>query len=347
MKELSSIHLILFMAAAVVGWVFLRLMLRASRDRIETNVRLTQLVEQQQSLRDTFDTRLRDQERGIVHQLKHGAEKTTDSLQQIRERLAVMDQAQQKITTLSEQMVGLENILANKQTRGAFGEIQLRDLVETLMPPDAYTFQMTLSNGKRADCLLRLPNPPGPMVIDSKFPLESWQRLQAAADQSQREAAGRQFRNDVLTHVRDIRNKYILPGETGDAALMFLPSESVYAELHTHHTPVIEQSFRSKVYIVSPTTLWATLNTVRAVFRDVRMREQAHRIQQEVETLVGDIARLDDRVSQLARHFNQATADIDRIQTSSKKIVQRGEKIVGLDWEVKEPDSLPPDPSHR
>lgn len=344
MTGLDANTLIVLGAVAVLAVLVLFVTFRSARGQTEINTRLSGLAERQDSIRDSLNARLQDQERAISERLEgvtrrvgasleSSTEKTGESLQKIRERLAVMDQAQKKITDLSEQMVGLENILANKQARGAFGEIQLRDLVETLMPPGAFAFQETLGNGKRADCLLRLPNPPGPIAIDAKFPLESWQRLQNATDERERIEAGRRFSADVLKHVRDIREKYIVPGETGDAALMFLPSESVYAELHANHANAVEQSFREKVYIVSPTTLWATLNTVRAVFRDVRMREQAHLIQKEVETMMADVGRLDDRVGKLASHFDQARRDIEQIQTSSRKISSRGEKISELDLE--------------
>ena len=344
MTGLDANTLIVLGAVAVLALLVLLVTFRAARSQTEINTRLSGLAERQDGVRDTLNARLQDQERAISERLEGvsrrvgasletSTEKTGESLQQIRERLAVMDQAQKKITDLSEQMVGLENILANKQARGAFGEIQLHDLVESIMPPGAFAFQATLGNGKRVDCLLHLPNPPGPIAIDAKFPLESWQRLQSAADEQERVAAGRRFSADILKHVRDIREKYIVPGETGDAALMFLPSESVYAELHANYANAVEQSFREKVYIVSPTTLWATLNTVRAVFRDVRMREQAHLIQKEVETMMVDVGRLDDRVGKLASHFDQARRDIDQIQTSSRKITGRGERISELDLE--------------
>lgn len=357
MIGLDANTLIVLGAVAVLIALVLYVTLRTARGQTEINTRLSGLAERQDGIRDSLSTRLQDQERAISERLEGvsrrvgasletSTEKTGESLQQIRERLAVMDQAQKKITDLSQQMVGLENILANKQARGAFGEIQLHDLVESIMPPGGFAFQATLGNGKRADCLLKLPNPPGPIAIDAKFPLESWQRLQSAADEQERVAAGRQFSADVLKHVRDIREKYIVPGETGDAALMFLPSESVYAELHANYANAVEQSFREKVYIVSPTTLWATLNTVRAVFRDVRMREQAHLIQKEVETMMADVGRLDDRVGKLAAHFDQARRDIDQIQTSSRKIASRGEKISELDLEDGESGGGSPAPGH-
>ncbi len=325
--------LIVLGALAFLALVVVLVALRTARGQAETAARLGRLAEQQDGIREAVQARLQEQERAIAAVLQSRGERTDRSLSRLDERLAIIDEARKNIARLSEQVVSLEGILANKQARGAFGEIQLRDLVGSIMPPGAFAFQATLANGRRADCLLKLPNPPGPIAIDAKFPLESWQRLQAAASEPDRIRAGREFSADILKHVRDIRDRYIVPGETGDAALMFLPSESVYAELHANHTNAVEQSFRDKVYIVSPTTLWATLNTVRAVFRDVRMREQAHLIQREVETMMQDIGRLDDRVGKLATHFDRARRDIDQIQISTGKIVNRGEKIGELDLE--------------
>lgn len=344
MTGADPLTLIVLGAAVLLALIVLFVALRAGRGQAKIAAQLGRMAEQQDSIRDSFHTRLQDQERAISERLEvvtrrvgasleTSTEKTGESLQQIRERLAVMDQAQKKITDLSEQMVSLQDILTDKQARGAFGEMQLRDLVESILPPSTYAFQATLGNGRRPDCLLKLPDPPGPIAIDAKFPLESWQKLQKAETKQERDQAGRDFSRDIGNHVRDIRERYIVPGETGDAALMFLPSESVYAELHANHANAVEQSFRQKVFIVSPTTLWATLNTVRAVFRDVRMRKQAHLIQKEVETMMADVGRLDDRVGNLVRHFRQANDDIDQIKTSAGKIASRGEKISELDLE--------------
>ena len=365
MESIDANTLIVLGSAAFLGLLVLIVTFRTTRGQTEINTRLSRLAEKQESVQESFNTRLLDQERAVNQRLdavgqrvgaslEANAEKTKASLAQIGERLAVMDEAQRNIMDLSNQMVSLQDILSNKQARGAFGEIQLRDLVESIMPPGAFTFQAPLPNGKRVDCLLTLPNPPGPIAIDSKFPLESWQRLQNAENDHERIQAARDFSSDILTHVKDIREKYIIPGETGDAALMFLPSEAIYAELHARYANVVEQSFREKVYIVSPTTLWATLNTVRAVFRDVRMREQAHLIQKEVETMMDDIGRLDERVGKLVTHFAQANRDIEGIQTSTRKITKRGEKIQELDFEEEDEDpreeppmKIPAPPLHK
>jgi len=273
-------------------------------------------------------------------------EKTGETLKGIHERLAVIDAAQKNITTLSEQVVGLQDILSNKQARGAFGEIQLQDLVSAVLPPSAYTWQATLGNNKVADCLILLPNPPGSIAIDAKFPLESYQALRDATDNTARTKAGRAFSADVLGHVRDIADKYIVAGETAESALMFLPSEAVYAELHANFRAVIEESFRKRVWIVSPTTLWATLNTVRAILKDVRMREQAGLIQIEVQKMLDDLGRLDTRVGNLQRHFDQAARDIGDIRTSTDKVTRRGTRIEEMqlgDEQPAEALALPPD----
>ena len=273
-------------------------------------------------------------------------EKTGETLKGIHERLAVIDAAQKNITTLSEQVVGLQDILSNKQARGAFGEIQLQDLVSAVLPPSAYTWQATLGNNKVADCLILLPNPPGSIAIDAKFPLESYQALRDATDDTARTKAGRAFSADVLGHVRDIADKYIVAGETAESALMFLPSEAVYAELHANFRAVIEESFRKRVWIVSPTTLWATLNTVRAILKDVRMREQAGVIQTEVQKMLDDLGRLDTRVGNLQRHFDQAARDIGDIRTSTDKVTRRGTRIEEMqlgDEQPAEALALPPD----
>jgi len=267
----------------------------------------------------------------VAERIDKQGEKTTQTLTQLAERLAVIDAAQKNIAELSGQMMGLQAILSNKQARGAFGEVQLRDLVTEAMPQATYEFQCTLGNGARADCLLRLPNPPGSIAIDSKFPLESFRALREAADDAARTLAARAFSADVLKHVKDIAEKYILPGETAESALMFLPSEAVYAELHSSFPEVVERSHRARVWIVSPTTLWATLTTLRAVLKDVQMREQAGLIQHEVRKIVEDVTRLDGRVGNLQRHFGNVSKDLQDIRTSTDKIVRGAEKIENVE----------------
>ena len=304
--------------------------------------RLAQLAETQAAAQAQLAERLQAQERALARAveerlaalgkrlddgLQQSSQRQSTTLHELRERLAVIDAAQKNITELSAQVVSLQDILSNKQARGAFGEIQLNDIVKSMLPPSAYRFQAPLGDGRRVDCLLELPNPPGSIAIDAKFPLESFHALRAARDAAERVAAGRAFSTAILKHVRDIAEKYIVPGETAESALMFLPSEAIYAELHANFPDVVEKSFRAKVWIVSPTTLMATLNTVRAVLKDARMREQAGLIQKEVRTLLDDIGRLDDRVAALDKHFGQAAEDIRQIRISTDKVVKRADRI--------------------
>ena len=279
----------------------------------------------------TMSEQLGHVSKNVTDNLAATREKTAKSLGDLGERLSLIDKAQQEITALSGQVVELQHILDNKQARGAFGEAQLSDIVTDGLPESAYAFQHTLSNGKRADCLIRLPNPPGPVVVDSKFPLEAYQRLRAAENDADTRTALAQMKADTLKHAQDIADKYILPGETADAALMFLPSESIFSELHLRLPDVVEKCRARRVYPVSPNTMSLTLNTVRAIMRDVKMREQAGLIQKEVHTLLDDVGRLNERVAKLRSHFEQADKDIEQIETSSRKITSRGEKITSLE----------------
>ncbi len=285
------------------------------------------LQAQERVLAKAVEERLAEMGRRLDENLQQAAHRQANSLHDLRERLAVIDAAQKNITELSAQVVSLQDVLSNKQARGAFGEIQLADLVRGILPPSAYAFQAPLGDNRRVDCLLKLPNPPGPIAVDAKFPLESWHLLRQARDEAERAAAGRAFAAAILKHVRDIADRYIVPGQTAESALMFLPSEAVYAELHASFPDVVEKSYRAKVWIVSPTTLMATLNTVRAVLKDARMREQAGLIQTEVRLLLDDIGRLDDRVAGLAKHFDQAAEDLRQIKISTDKVTRRADRI--------------------
>lgn len=312
--------------------------------------RLTQLAEESRASQAALTKALEERFDKVSHRLGQSLEdstaKTTRTLGDLQTRLTVIDEAQKRIAELSGQVVGLQDILSNKQARGAFGEIQLNDLVINALPPSAYEFQATLAGNRRADCLIKLPNPPGPIVIDAKFPLESYHALRDASDESAHVQAARSFSTDILKHVHDIAERYIVPGETAESALMFLPSEAVYAELHANFPDVVEKSFRQKVWIVSPTTLMATLNTVRAVLKDARMREQAGVIQAEVMTLLDDVGRLDKRIGNLRNHFRQADEDIRQVEISSAKITRRAERIeevqLGEDGEPDQSELLAP-----
>ena len=310
--------------------------------------RLSQLTEAQAAAQARLGERLQAQERALSKALDERLGQVTTrvgesleknqqqhrvALDDLKTRLMTIDSAQKNISALSEQVVGLQDILGNKQARGAFGEVQLRDLVDMVLPPAARKYQAPIGDNKRVDCLLLLPNPPGPIAIDAKFPLESYTAMQNAPDEHTRKAARRQLKHDVLRHVDDIATKYIVPGETAEAALMFLPSEAIYVELHSNFSDVIQASYRARVFIVSPTTLWATLNTIRAVLKDVRMREAAGLIQQEVAKLMKDVTRLDDRTKKLQQHFNQASEDVRQVRISTEKITKQGNRIQDLQLE--------------
>ncbi|MBM3510703.1 MAG: DNA recombination protein RmuC [Alphaproteobacteria bacterium] len=316
-----------------------------ARGQNELAGRLSQLtadgIAREAKLAETVTQRLDQVAKQMGESLTTSATRTAETLGDLRKHLSVIDHAQKNIAELSTQVLGLQDILANKQARGAFGNIQLRDLVQSILPPSAYAFEVQLKNGRRVDCLIQLPNPPGPIAVDAKFPLESYQSLRNAGDDRARTEAAALFRRDVLKHVKDIAERYILPGETAESALMFLPSEAIYAELHANFTGVIEESYRAKVWIVSPTTLMATLNTVRAVLKDVNMRVQAAAIQGEVQKMLVDVRRLTERVDRLRHHFGQTAADLADIVTSAKKIDARGKKIVDIELgETAAPETL-------
>ncbi len=363
MENLDANTLVLAAALVVGAALIVLAVLRGQRGQAQLAGRLAQMADSQAAAQDRVAEGLRAQERALTRTLEErladvgrrvGAslEKTSNQTQEtmaaLRERLARIDEAQRNITELSTQVVSLQDILANKQARGAFGEIQLKDLVSAVLPPSAYEWQAQLGNGKRVDCLLKLPNPPGPIGIDAKFPLESYHALRNAENDVEKAKASRQFSAAILKHVSDIKDKYIVPGETAEAALMFLPSEAVYAELHANFPQVVERSFRERVFIVSPTTLWATLNTVRAIFKDVRMREQAHLVQKELYVMLDDIGRLDDRVGRLQRHFEQAGEDMRQIRISTDKVTRRAGRVQELELDEEETTaSLEPVPDRR
>ncbi len=286
----------------------------------------------------TLEKRLAEVQKGMTDSLHGSSVKTTRSLAELQTRLETIDKAQENIEKLSGNVLSLQDILSNKQARGAFGEIQLNDIVSKALPKDSYALQVTLSNGKRADCLIHLPNPPGPIVIDAKFPLESYERLRAAKNQAETTEANRQFKSDVRLHIKAISEKYIIEGETADGALMFLPSEAIYAELHSNFTDVVREGFDARVWIVSPTTCMATLNTMRAILKDARMREQADAIRRELALLYKDVDRLSERVGNLDRHFERAAKDVAEIKISAAKAGNRARKLDNFDFEELAPD---------
>ena len=292
----------------------------------------TQAVSQTAMLQ-MMEKRLAEVQVAMGESLTGSSTRTARSLGELQQRLETIDRAQANIEKLSGNVLNLQDILSNKQARGAFGEIQLNDIVVKALPSDAYTMQATLSNGKRADCLIHLPNPPGPIVIDAKFPLEAYEALRRAENPRQVQEAGVLLRQAVRAHIRAISEKYILDGETADGALMFLPSEAIYAELHANFPEVVRDGFAAKVWIVSPTTCMATLNTMRAVLKDARMREQAGAIRRELALLYTDVDRLGTRVESLDRHFGQAAKDIEDIKVSSDKAGRRARRLDNFDFE--------------
>ena len=290
-------------------------------------------AKQQTSMLQLMEKRLADVQLQINEHLQGSARRTAHSLGELQQRLTAIDKAQENITKLSGDVLSLQDILSNKQTRGAFGEIQLNDIVSKALPSDSYTLQATLSNGRRADCLIHLPNPPGPIVIDSKFPLEPYEALRNATTDWELNEAVRQLRTAVKKHIKDISDKYIIEGETADGALMFLPSEAVYAELHANFSELVREGFTARVWIVSPTTCMATLNTMRAILKDARMREQAGAIRRELGLLYQDVDRLGTRVENLDRHFAQAAKDITEIKISADKAGKRARRLDNFDFE--------------
>ena len=295
----------------------------------------------QTAMLQLMEKRLAEVQRGMTETLQGTSTRTAHSLGELQQRLATIDKAQANIEKLSGNVLGLQDILSNKQTRGAFGEIQLNDIVRKALPADAYSMQVTLSNGKRADCLIHLPNPPGPIVIDSKFPLEAYEALRRAVTPQEVQDAARFMRSSVKAHIKAISEKYILDGETADGALMFLPSEAVYAELHANFPELVRDGFEAKVWIVSPTTCMATLNTMRAVLKDARMREQAGAIRATLRLLHRDVELVVGRVEKLNTHFNQARADLDGIGTAAERAGKRAARLDNFDFEELSPDSGP------
>ncbi|ADZ72074.1 DNA recombination protein RmuC [Polymorphum gilvum] len=348
----------LAMLAFIVLLVFSSLRqirLRAAADAVaaerihELEAHLSQLLKSQgemtgrmQTMAEVFGSRQSDMMRavnerldGMGHKLGLSMADTTkqthEGLRQLHERLAVIDRAQRTITDLSGQVVELQAILANKQTRGAFGQGRMEAIIQDQLAPSAYSFQATLSSGSRPDCLIHMPNGAPPLAIDAKFPLEAFNLLRKAEGDDRLKAAQAQFRRDFTKHIQDIKERYLIPGETQDTAFLFVPSESVFAELNENFEDLVQKAHRARVVIVSPSLLMLSIQVIQAVLRDARMREQAHLIQAEVAHLSDDVARLNDRVGKLQSHFAQANKDIDQILISTDKISKRSRKIEDLD----------------
>jgi len=291
-------------------------------------------------LNTKIDARLGEIAGKVNERLDEGFKKTNETFVSVMTRLATIDEAQKKIDSLTGSVVSLQELLGDKRARGAFGEVQLEALVRNVLPASAFEMQATLSNGTRADCVIRLPAPTGMVAVDSKFPLENYHRMfEPAANAVDRTLAQKQFRADIKKHVDDIARKYIIPGETADGAVMFVPAEAVFAEIHGHHAEIAEYASNKRVWIVSPTTLMAVLNTARAVLKDVETRQQIHVIKDALSRLAIEFGRFDERMKDLAKHIRQAYDDVERVQVTSGKISQRFAQIEGVELDDEAPET--------
>ncbi len=315
----------------------------------ETEQRMAELIRAQsemngrmQTMAEIFGSRqsellhgLSDRMDGLGHRIGQSMTETTrsthENLTKLGERLAVIDQAQSNITALSSQVVKLENILSNKQTRGAFGQARMEAIVQDGLAPGSYEFQKTLSHGKRPDCVILLPNGANGLVVDAKFPLEAWNAIRAAEGLEALRTAEAQFRRDTQNHIQDIADRYLIPGETQDTAFMFIPSESIFGEIHERFEDIVQKAHRAHIVIVSPSLLMLSIQVVQSLLRDARVREQAHVIQAEVIKLMDDVRRLDDRVRKLQNHFGAVVTDVEQVLTSTKKIMKRGTEIEAVE----------------
>jgi DNA recombination protein RmuC len=276
----------------------------------------------------------------VDKRLAEGFEKTTATFTDIVKRLALIDEAQKKITELSNNVVSLQDVLADKRSRGAFGEVQLAALVRNVIPESNFRFQHVLSNNTRVDCLLLMPGPNANVAIDAKFPLEAYRRLaDSLLSDAERRAAERQFKIDIKKHVDDIAQKYILPGETADGAVMFIPAEAVFAEIHARHADLVDYAQQARVWLVSPTTMMAVLTTARAVLKDDATRQQIHVMKEHLVALARDFGRFEERIDKLATHIDQAHRDIKDVHVSARKLTSRFQKIERADFAVAQTDS--------
>ena len=302
---------------------------------------IAKLADATQTLHSTIDERL-DRIAGRVNErLDEGFRKTNETFVNVMTRLATIDEAQKKIENLTGSVVSLQELLGDKRARGAFGEVQLEALVRNVLPASAFEMQATLSNGTRADCVLMLPPPTGKVAVDSKFPLENYNRMfDPEASEVDRALAQKQFRLDVRRHIDAISAKYIVSGETSDGAVMFVPAEAVFAEIHGHHGEIADYALAKRVWIVSPTTLMAVLNTARAVLKDVETRRQIHVIKDALARLAVEFGRFDQRMQDLVKHIRQAHEDAEKVQLTSGRISQRFAQIEGVEVEAAEPVAL-------
>lgn len=284
------------------------------------------------------DDRLKDISGQVEKRLTEGFEKTTATFADVVKRLALIDEAQKKITELSQDVVSLQEILSDKRSRGAFGEVQLNSLIRNILPESHFALQYKMSNEKVVDCMLFLPQPTGNVAIDAKFPLEAFQRMMDLdLSETERKSAERQFKADIRKHIQDIAEKYIIRGETAEGAVMFIPAEAVFAEIQAHHMDLVQESHQRRVWMVSPTTFMAILNTARAVIKDEATREQVHIIQAHLGELAKDFTRFQARMDKLSTHISQAKDDVDKVHVSATKISKRFEKIESVELEQNQP----------
>src|SRR3990167_7765306 len=304
------------------------------RNQVATllNQHTKRLTEQFDKLTHTTREKLADISTEVNKQLSSGFEKTTTTFLDVIKRLAIIDEAQKKITELSSNVVGLQEILSDKKSRGAFGEVQLSALLHNMLAENHFSMQHTLSNGKRADCLLFLPEPTGNMVIDAKFPLENFRKLQnGQLTESEKKLIETQFKNDIKKHIQDITEKYIIPGETADGAMLFIPAEAIFAEIHGSFEDLVEFAQQKRVWLASPTTMMAILTTARAVLKDAATRQQIHIIQEHLVGLGKDFDRFQELMDNLAKHISQANKDVEEVHISSQKLTSRFQKIEKVD----------------
>jgi DNA recombination protein RmuC len=353
--------LVILLAIAVIV-LFVRGRVRAEDDELDAEHTMAALLRSQAEMQgrlaamtEVFGSRQAELNQAIGQRLDGMSQRVTatigeqtrsthENLRRLQERLAVIDAAQTNIQTLAKDVVGLQAILSNKQTRGAFGQARMETIIADGLPIGAYSFQPTLSNGSRPDCTVRMPNGSPPLVIDAKFPLEAWNAIRAAASPEHGKIAAQQFRRDLELHIRDIAEKYLIPSETQDTAFLFVPSESIFGEIHENFEAIVQKAQRARIVIVSPSLLMLSIQVIQAVLKDQRMREQAHVIQSEVAHLMDDLSRLDERVRKLQGHFAMAQKDVDMIVTSADKLARRGERIEALEFEAaKEPAKARPE----
>ena len=279
-----------------------------------------------------MEGRLSEVQKQIFDSLSGSASNTAKSLGALQERLIAIDKAQANLEKLSGNVLSLQDILSNKQTRGVFGEIQLKDIVSKALPPNSYAFQVLLKNGRRVDCMIYLPYPPGPIAIDSKFPLDAYENLGKFENEIEKNKAIQIFKKSIRFHINSISEKYIVEGETADGAIMFLPSEAIYAELHANFSDIIHEGFSKRVWIVSPTTCMATLNTIRGILKDATLKENSSKIRENLNLLFKDVSRLGNRIDNLDKHFNLASKDLEEVKVSAQKVTNRADKFEALDF---------------